>query len=86
MTNEGGHAPWCVPALVRSAAGSFTSGPGCGSAGAAEQESEQPDHQDLLLPHLRPTADRAHLEAVRERFEQWTAGQRRLADPEHDHP
>ncbi|MFI9322550.1 thiamine pyrophosphate-dependent enzyme [Kitasatospora aureofaciens] len=38
-----------------------------------------------LLPHLRPTADRAHLEAARERFEQWTAGQRRLADPEHDH-
>ncbi|MFJ9523182.1 thiamine pyrophosphate-dependent enzyme [Kitasatospora sp. NPDC101801] len=38
-----------------------------------------------LLPLLAPAPDRAHLDAARERFDDWRAGQRGLADPHHDH-
>ncbi|MBD0694098.1 thiamine pyrophosphate-dependent enzyme [Streptomyces sp. CBMA123] len=38
-----------------------------------------------LLPLLRPAGGDAHLKEARERFEQWTEGQRQLADPRHDH-
>ncbi|MDF3300289.1 thiamine pyrophosphate-dependent enzyme [Streptomyces tropicalis] len=43
-----------------------------------------------LLRHLAGTADggardRSHLDGARRRFEQWRAGQARLADPAHDH-
>lgn len=37
-----------------------------------------------LLPLLKGTADRAHLDDVRERFAHWQEGQQRLADPGHE--
>ncbi|MFF1838712.1 thiamine pyrophosphate-dependent enzyme [Streptomyces sp. NPDC058231] len=37
-----------------------------------------------LLPRLKAGPDRTHLEDTRERYRQWQAGQRRLADPGHD--
>ncbi|MFD9472030.1 thiamine pyrophosphate-dependent enzyme [Streptomyces goshikiensis] len=40
-----------------------------------------------LLPLLKESGapDRAHLDDARERFVKWEEGQRRLADPEHEH-
>lgn len=37
-----------------------------------------------LLPLLKATADRGHLDDARERFAHWQEGQRRLADPGHE--
>ncbi|GAA2154985.1 ubiquinone-dependent pyruvate dehydrogenase [Kitasatospora kazusensis] len=37
-----------------------------------------------MLPHLDAAKDRSHLESARERFDDWRASQRRLADPGHD--
>ncbi|MGW0555720.1 thiamine pyrophosphate-dependent enzyme [Streptomyces sp. NPDC002926] len=37
-----------------------------------------------LLPLLKGTADRAHLDDARERFAHWQEGQQRLADPGHE--
>ncbi|WP_327733267.1 thiamine pyrophosphate-binding protein [Streptomyces nojiriensis] len=38
-----------------------------------------------LLPLLKAAPDRAHLDDARERFLRWQEGQRRLADPAHEH-
>ncbi|MFE2474853.1 thiamine pyrophosphate-dependent enzyme [Streptomyces sp. NPDC059389] len=38
-----------------------------------------------LLPLLEGTADRTHLDGARDRFVRWEEGQRRLADPDHEH-
>ncbi|QIY60799.1 thiamine pyrophosphate-dependent enzyme [Streptomyces sp. RPA4-2] len=38
-----------------------------------------------LLPLVRTATDRGHLDAARERFAHWQEGQRRLADPGHEH-
>ncbi|MFJ5228500.1 thiamine pyrophosphate-dependent enzyme [Kitasatospora sp. NPDC088391] len=38
-----------------------------------------------LLPHLDAVTDRGHLDRARELFDEWQHGQRRLADPRHDH-
>ncbi|MFE9929782.1 thiamine pyrophosphate-dependent enzyme [Streptomyces sp. NPDC005533] len=38
-----------------------------------------------LLPLLKAAPDRAHLDDARERFQHWQEGQRRLADPAHEH-
>ncbi|GLW69605.1 hypothetical protein Kpho02_19040 [Kitasatospora phosalacinea] len=38
-----------------------------------------------LLPLLETVEDRSHLDAAVQRFADWQEGQRRLADPRHDH-
>ncbi|MFD5413906.1 thiamine pyrophosphate-dependent enzyme [Streptomyces nojiriensis] len=38
-----------------------------------------------LLPLLKAAPDRAHLDDARDRFLRWQEGQRRLADPAHEH-
>ncbi|MFF5703594.1 thiamine pyrophosphate-dependent enzyme [Streptomyces sp. NPDC012794] len=38
-----------------------------------------------LLPQLKASSDRSHLDASRSRFESWSEDQQQLADPRHDH-